>query len=46
MKIALGSDIMPEDGPAGGDASSSSSGQAQAVEAEVVTDPNDPWGKK
>jgi hypothetical protein len=48
MKIALGYDVMPDDGEqqqAG--SSSSSSSSATPVEAEVETvDPNDPWGKK
>lgn len=51
MKIAIGSDVMPEDGPAAAAASNASAsaggGKVEAVEAEVVTgDGNDPWGKK
>jgi len=49
MKIALGSEVMPDDdapAAAGSSGGADAAPKAEAVEAEVVGDGTDPWGKK
>ena len=46
MKIALGGDVMPDGGGASSGGAGGGGGVTEAVEAEVISDGSDPWGKK